>query len=645
VWAFNVSLLAVRSPHISSSANYFLLPHIDLRFTKIITKHRDAAAVDFWRSRHLPDGTLIPLPKATSSIIYKVIIKDVYYDEAVSHSGQKLISYLPSSSLDPLLAISNVSSNLSSSSAPSFLLFHHFYLINNALSTSRRLRHQFHVKIEDVAPCYFCRTGQDSIPHIFSDCVYISNARFSLFQLLSLDLSPFFAVSPLPNNPSASLFPRLKHFISSLLLPASLAPLTLGAPLDPTFLINVPSPLIRPILAFNYAVWFFRKPALASVHHFDSSWLSSRIVDLSLAFLSRFKPKKRKSPSPSISEDPSIIVHNDLVETLDNRTACCYTDGSATPNPGPCGAATTIFLQNPDECYDAGISAGMGTNNSAELLALIICFVTLLHLFSLDRFSSAIIFCDSMYAIHQATSSKAPLSNQTLIRALRCIYSAALASFKFKLLWIRGHSSSGGNCRVDQLSRSFALRNLPGITYEAAFPNFFECCSSSWFYGFPLTCLPSNLFASSLPKFPWPRFHFTFNVPGLISESLYSSLKDLKAYDCFALDYRRGGTTFLGIICPTFARGSALCTCDPRNGKGRAAPPSSSTSQSKRRKVSRNTDFDSVNLRNSKSKSSSASLPSCQAKRRRLSHIGSASYGSSPFYDTASEPLDFKHSD
>jgi len=58
VWAFVVSLLAVRSPFISSSSNYFDLPFVNLTFTKLISRHRDAAAIDFWRSRHL---LMVPL--------------------------------------------------------------------------------------------------------------------------------------------------------------------------------------------------------------------------------------------------------------------------------------------------------------------------------------------------------------------------------------------------------------------------------------------------------------------------------------------------------------------------------------------------------------------------------------------------------
>ena len=91
VWAFNVSLLAVRSPLFTSlSTNYNDLPSINLKYNLFIKDHRDAAAVDFWRSRHLPDGTLVPPSPPTSSEVYKILVNDVYLEEAVNHCSKKI---------------------------------------------------------------------------------------------------------------------------------------------------------------------------------------------------------------------------------------------------------------------------------------------------------------------------------------------------------------------------------------------------------------------------------------------------------------------------------------------------------------------------------------------------------------------------
>ena len=58
---------------------YCSLPRINLRSTKLISRHRDAAAIDFWRGRHDPEGKLIPLNVIKSYDVCKVIIRDTIW--------------------------------------------------------------------------------------------------------------------------------------------------------------------------------------------------------------------------------------------------------------------------------------------------------------------------------------------------------------------------------------------------------------------------------------------------------------------------------------------------------------------------------------------------------------------------------------
>jgi len=95
VWAFNLSLLAVRSPYFRNlTNNYFNLPKLDPLFNMFIKDHRDIAAIDFWRASHLPDGRLVPPSPPTSSEAYKLIVEDVYLDDAVEHVGKKIHTFL-----------------------------------------------------------------------------------------------------------------------------------------------------------------------------------------------------------------------------------------------------------------------------------------------------------------------------------------------------------------------------------------------------------------------------------------------------------------------------------------------------------------------------------------------------------------------
>jgi ribonuclease HI len=507
--------------------------------TKLISKHRDAAAIDFWRSRHSLDGTLIPPPKLCSSSVYKIFIHDEYYEKAIMHCGEKILNYFSPSSpnISPPLLFASISSNLSSISSPSYMLFHHLSLVNNALPTSRRLRHQNHIAVQDVAPCFFCMKGQDSFSHIYSECVVVSNARVCFFRNLSLDISPFSCTPrPPPSSPSSfsplspseCILPRkihshrLRNFISSLMnspssipLPSHspsgispLAPDTIGASLGPTFLFDIPRALVQPILAFNFAVWKYRKPSRAAAPIRGLEWIVSKIVESATNLISCFKTKKRKSPlSTSPIIDPSISSHNVAILSADSNVAICYTDGSACPNPGLGGAGVSIFLRNSDMVFDAGVSTGYCTNNIAELVALLICFSELVRLFTLKAFASAIIFCDSSYAIKQATGSKIPASNRSLILRLRDAFSKASLSFELKLFWLKGHSTAGGNARVDFLSKTFASHNSPNARgFDVNALQTYSCSMTSWVYGFPLITVPLNLFVSLFTYFPWPSY-------------------------------------------------------------------------------------------------------------------------------------------
>ena len=155
----------------------------------------------------------------TSSAIYRVIVDDVYVDEAFALCGAKvhnaLASSLPSP-MDPLSVMADISSKLVTTSAPAYLLAFHFSLIQNALATARRMRHQNKLRVDQVGACHFCGEGQDSLGHIFAFCPIVSHARSLFFSSLSLPLPPPCspALSPPPPIPPRSH--KHNHSIRSL---------------------------------------------------------------------------------------------------------------------------------------------------------------------------------------------------------------------------------------------------------------------------------------------------------------------------------------------------------------------------------------------------------------------------------------------
>ena len=102
------------------------------------------------------------------------------------------------------------------------------------------------------------------------------------------------------------------------------------------------------------------------------------VESASVAF-STIKPKGRKSKKP-VDVAFERMVHDRIVDSMSTNTVICYSDGSASPNPGLCGAGVSIFVRDPDIVFDYGASLGRGTNNIAELYGLGIIFCELLHI-------------------------------------------------------------------------------------------------------------------------------------------------------------------------------------------------------------------------------------------------------------------------
>ena len=182
-----------------------------------------------------------------------------------------------------------------------------------------------------------------------------------------------------------------------------------------------------------------------------------------LNWLKRVKKKKikvvKRNKKQKTGGKVSITDHDSIISHTNSDTLIAYTDGSASPNPGPSGGGACIFLQNPDSIIDCGATLGVGTNNSAELYALGACFAQIIKLHAAHpHIQRAIIFSDSKLAIGAAVGSRRPLTNITLVNELRKLYNAMLfTKLAVDLRWIPGHAGVGGNERVDRISKRFAI--------------------------------------------------------------------------------------------------------------------------------------------------------------------------------------------
>ena len=92
--------------------------------------------------------------------------------------------------LPPVALLATVADNLASVSfARPGLLSHQMALVNNALASERRMRHQNKLRVDQVARCFYCGLGEDSITHIYAHCPVIIEARGVFFGSKDLPLS------------------------------------------------------------------------------------------------------------------------------------------------------------------------------------------------------------------------------------------------------------------------------------------------------------------------------------------------------------------------------------------------------------------------------------------------------------------------
>ena len=224
----------------------------------------------------------------------------------------------------------------------------------------------------------------------------------------------------------------------------------------------------------------------------------NRIVELARLNLLAFKVPIRKSKN-KVNSELSIADHALLLADATECVALAYTDGSASPNPGPSGGGVSIFVQNPDVVVDCGATLGMGTNNSAELFALGSCLTELRKLTRTHpHVTGVLIFSDSKLAINAATGSRRPLTNIPIVLALRKAFSALLsAKLTVAFHWVPGHAGIGGNDRVDKIAKTFATSRVAFDLSSLA--GFSSCVSRNPWPFFPLRTAPAHVFALNLP--------------------------------------------------------------------------------------------------------------------------------------------------
>ena len=148
---------------------------------------------------------------------------------------------------------------------------------------------------------------------------------------------------------------------------------------------------------------------MGSQGELSDEWRADRLSELAFTLTLRKSTKKLK-----LSHDnDSVLEHDSIVALAKSNDLLCYTDGSASPNPGPSGAGVCLFNLADSTVTDIGLPLGFSTNNVAELVAIGLILQELLDSFPLliTKPGRVLIFTDSLYASSAVQSSKAPLAH------------------------------------------------------------------------------------------------------------------------------------------------------------------------------------------------------------------------------------------
>jgi ribonuclease HI/exonuclease III len=287
-------------------------------------------------------------------------------------------------------------------------------------------------------PCYLCGVGRDSLRHVMCRCPVVVGARAVL---------------------------EVKMGIA---FPSSVAHVLLCTP---------PSPSAKGLdsllsMIFNYVVWGERK--------FACSLASPLARDVAIRRLVRITLHRLPVDGGGKSKPEEAAV----VQLATHPPADCivgFADGSAIPNPGPCGAGYTLAIPG-RPLLERSEALGMGDNNIGEMGALSGLFRLLLverdmghtpgssplhgseaaQLQALPiRLPRAIFFSDSALCCGFLSAGwKCPHGIPlAMARETRRLHQRLSGFFRVTLYWIRGHTGIPGNDRADTLAKEGAFRS------------------------------------------------------------------------------------------------------------------------------------------------------------------------------------------
>lgn len=152
----------------------------------------------------------------------------------------------------------------------------------------------------------------------------------------------------------------------------------------------------------------------------------------------------------------ALASARELVASLPEDAAICFTDGACKGNPGPAGSGCVVRLPG-GQRHEAWLAIGQGTNNQGELSAIGLA----LDLVEQLGFHGPVhVLTDSDYSRGVLAQGWKAKANVELIAGLK----ARLKARRVTLHWVAGHVGLPENERADQLANLGVQASARGQT-------------------------------------------------------------------------------------------------------------------------------------------------------------------------------------
>ena len=437
--------------------------HPEDLFSMRISRHIRSAAADFvcrwtaFNDRSF-DASLFDHqdPRLRRKSIYDCLLNFDHHH----HQDQALFTVLTRRGLThckELVPILHSNFALLPANFPTHLRNTQFDLTMNCLFTTKRMGALKGDHPEGPKTCYICGHHEDSASHLFGgECEPLVTAR----RLINSTLKFY--------GKAKASFPSLDpdeigaadYWSSSLL--AFPRP---GRSLDKRSRRRA----VEAMILFNGVVWYQR------VYHFRLLSTPPPAVDATSRIIASVAQEYLRvsctattgSTNRAAKRAAARDAAREAIGRIGPDTLVAFTDGSASPNPGPTGAGAFVYSNHPQaSCHlEAYAALGKGTNNLGEIWAIgMAAQMATTHLSTVpnNTFSHLKIFTDSAFARASVLGLWKTNNYQGIVRKVRSLLDNLRARVDLDIIWVVAHAGIEANEHADMLAGLGTKRSRKG---------------------------------------------------------------------------------------------------------------------------------------------------------------------------------------